>query len=98
MLRRLLEGVTGCRNALCSSRRRSGDPPSICVVSGAGHLQGPDRRWWMWVENQAAAAAAAAAAAVEGMGVFGGFVVDPELGESLCFSLPKAQGSFLLAF
>lgn len=95
MLRRLLEGVTGCRNALCSSRRRSGDPPSICVVSGAGHLQGPDRRWWMWVENQAAAAAAAA---VEGMGGFGGFVVDPELGESLCFSLPKAQGSFLLAF
>lgn len=94
MLRRLLEGVTGCRNALCSSRRRSGDPPSICVVSGAGHLQGPDRRWWMWVENQAAAAAAAA----EGMGGFGGFVVDPELGESLCFSLPKAQGSFLLAF
>lgn len=94
MLRRLLEGVTGCRNALCSSRRRSGDPPSICVVSGAGHLQGPDRRWWMWVENQAAAAAAA----VEGMGGFGGFVVDPELGESLCFSLPKAQGSFLLAF
>ena len=95
MLRRLLEGVTGCRNALCSSRRRSGDPPSICVVSGAGHLQGPDRRWWMWVENEAAAAAAAAA---EGMGGFGGFVVDPELGESLCFSLPKAQGSFLLAF
>ena len=95
MLRRLLEGVTGCRNALCSSRRRSGDPPSICVVSGAGHLQGPDRRWWMWVENQAAAAAAAV---VEGMGGFGGFVVDPELGESLCFSLPKAQGSFLLAF
>jgi len=95
VLRRLLEGVTGCRNALCSSRRRSGDPPSICVVSGAGHLQGPDRRWWMWVENQAAAAAAAA---VEGMGGFGGFVVDPELGESLCFSLPKAQGSFLLAF
>ena len=94
MLRRLLEGVTGCRNALCSSRRRSGDPPSICVVSGAGHLQGPDRRWWMWVENQAAAAAAA----VEGMGGFGGFVVDPELGDSLCFSLPKAQGSFLLAF
>ena len=94
MLRRLLEGVTGCRNALCSSRRRSGDPPSICVVSGAGHLPGPDRRWWMWVENQAAAAAAA----VEGMGGFGGFVVDPELGESLCFSLPKAQGSFLLAF
>ena len=94
MLRRLLEGVTGCRNALCSSRRRSGDPPSICVVSGAGHLPGPDRRWWMWVENQAAAAAAAA----EGMGGFGGFVVDPELGESLCFSLPKAQGSFLLAF
>lgn len=94
MLRRLLEGVTGCRNALCSSRRRSGDPPSICVVSGAGHLQGPDRRWWMWVENQAAAAAAAA----EGMGGFGGFVVDPELGESLCFSLPKAHGSFLLAF
>ena len=94
MLRRLLEGVTGCRNALCSSRRRSGDPPSICVVLGAGHLPGPDRRWWMWVENQAAAAAAAA----EGMGGFGGFVVDPELGESLCFSLPKAQGSFLLAF
>ena len=94
MLRRLLEGVTGCRNALCSSRRRSGDPPSICVVSGAGHLQGPDRRWWMWVENQAAAAAAAA----EGRGGVGGFVVDPELGESLCFSLPKAQGSFLLAF
>ena len=94
MLRRLLEGVTGCRNALCSSRRRSGDPPSICVVSGAGHWPGPDRRWWMWVENQAAAAAAAA----EGMGGFGGFVVDPELGESLCFSLPKAQGSFLLAF
>ena len=94
MLRRLLEGVTGCRNALCSSRRRSGDPPSICVVSGAGHLPGPDRRWWMWVENEAAAAAAA----VEGMGGFGGFVVDPELGESLCFSLPKAQGSFLLAF
>ena len=94
MLRRLLEGVTGCRNALCSSRRRSGDPPSICVVSGAGHLPGPDRRWWMWVENEAAAAAAAA----EGMGGFGGFVVDPELGESLCFSLPKAQGSFLLAF
>ena len=94
MLRRLLEGVTGCRNALCSSRRRSGDPPSICVVSGAGHLQGPDRRWWMWVENQAAAAAAAA----EGMGGFGGFVVDPELGESVCVSLPKAQGSFLLAF
>ena len=94
MLRRLLEGVTGCRNALCSSRRRSGDPPSICVVSGAGHLPGPDRRWWMWVENQAAAAAATA----EGMGGFGGFVVDPELGESLCFSLPKAQGSFLLAF
>ena len=93
MLRRLLEGVTGCRNALCSSRRRSGDPPSICVVSGAGHLPGPDRRWWMWVENEAAAAAAA-----EGMGGFGGFVVDPELGESLCFSLPKAQGSFLLAF
>lgn len=49
----------------------------------------------MWVENQAAAAAAAV---VEGMGGFGGFVVDPELGESLCFSLPKAQGSFLLAF
>ena len=48
----------------------------------------------MWVENQAAAAAAA----VEGMGGFGGFVVDPELGESLCFSLPKAHGSFLLAF
>ena len=95
MLRRLLEGVTGCRNALCSSRRRSGDPPSICVVSGAGHLPGPDRRWWMWVENEAAAAAAGA---VEGMGGFGGFVVDPELGESLCFSLPKAQGSFLLAF
>ena len=46
------------------------------------------------MENQAAAAAAA----VEGMGGFGGFVVDPELGESLCFSLPKAQGSFLLAF
>lgn len=66
------------------------------MVSGAVHLPGPDRRWWMWVENQAAAAAAAAAA--EGMGGFGGFVVDPELGESLCFSLPKAQGSFLLAF
>lgn len=47
------------------------------------------------MENEAAAAAAGA---VEGMGGFGGFVVDPELGESLCFSLPKAQGSFLLAF